>query len=196
MGSHSTGRVVRPAQPLVVVKTASKRIRRYPHEVKDTLEQLKKEGATEIGEPQNASKANCSDECKEAQACVLTKSKDSKMFCCSPNETGHHLIPGHNMVEFQTWLCLRERPLRLRPRFAATHRRAWPDARVPRLRREMLDQACRNGCREPGARHPASEVHTGKACFVPGRSRDRSGRSPNGVRKSWVQARVPSETIG
>ena len=56
--------------------TETKRIRRYPHEVKDTLEQLKKEGAREIGEPQNASKANCSDECKEAQACVLTKSKE------------------------------------------------------------------------------------------------------------------------
>jgi hypothetical protein len=45
--------------------------------------------------PRPAGKANCSEECKEAQACVLAPKGDDKTFCCTPNTTGHHIIPGH-----------------------------------------------------------------------------------------------------
>lgn len=50
-----------------------------------------------------AGKAKCSAECKEAQACVLAPKNEDKTFCCTPNTTGHHLIPDHSMQGVPGW---------------------------------------------------------------------------------------------
>jgi Domain of unknown function (DUF4150)/GHH signature containing HNH/Endo VII superfamily nuclease toxin 2 len=38
---------------------------------------------------------NCSNECKEAQKCVLVPKKDDKATCCPRDTTGHHLVEVH-----------------------------------------------------------------------------------------------------
>ncbi len=38
---------------------------------------------------------NCTDECKEAQKCVLIPKKQDKKTCCPPDDTGHHLVEVH-----------------------------------------------------------------------------------------------------
>ena len=44
-----------------------------------------------------AERLDCSEApgCEEARACVLKPKKDDKKFCCSPNNTGHHLVEVH-----------------------------------------------------------------------------------------------------
>jgi len=43
----------------------------------------------------NQSVDDCSDECKDAQKCLMVKKKDDKKTCCKPDNTGHHLVPAH-----------------------------------------------------------------------------------------------------
>ncbi|MGD9249006.1 MAG: DUF4150 domain-containing protein [Desulfobacteraceae bacterium] len=38
---------------------------------------------------------NCTDSCRKAQACVLTSKGSDKKNCCSPDNTGHHMIEDH-----------------------------------------------------------------------------------------------------
>jgi hypothetical protein len=48
------------------------------------------------GKGKNA-KRDCSKapDCKKAQQCVLVPKKNDKSFCCSPDNTGHHLVEVH-----------------------------------------------------------------------------------------------------
>jgi hypothetical protein len=42
---------------------------------------------------------DCTDECKEAKACILKPKDDDKTFCCHPLTTGHHLVEVHGFCE-------------------------------------------------------------------------------------------------
>lgn len=47
------------------------------------------------GKRQRKHRVNCSKECKKAMECILVPKGKDKEMCCSPNNTGHHLIEDH-----------------------------------------------------------------------------------------------------
>ena len=40
-------------------------------------------------------RVSCSKKCKKAMQCILVPKRDDKTLCCSPDNTGHHLIEDH-----------------------------------------------------------------------------------------------------
>ena len=51
--------------------------------------------STEKGKRKRQHHTDCSPECKEAMSCILVPKSDDKEMCCSPDNTGHHMIEDH-----------------------------------------------------------------------------------------------------
>jgi hypothetical protein len=65
--------------------------------------QKKCSGATPHMEPNSKGRLeqkglDCTDDCRDAKACLLRPKRDDKSFCCHPETTGHHLVEVNNFT--------------------------------------------------------------------------------------------------
>lgn len=60
---------------------------------KDEIKKAQKECAS--SKVENGKRVSCTDKCKKAMGCIFVPKKHDKKMCCSPENTGDHMIEDH-----------------------------------------------------------------------------------------------------